>query len=156
VGKARAWKGGDRGALAATVARGAVLDGFADKVFVVSTVGALLIVGRPEGWLALGLLSRELLMLPAVLVYRFAPATFRHRVDFTAGPIGKAATAAQFAAIVLGFLRHPYFAHVTVVAGLLGLLSVAYHVGRVFRPPRRRERPDETKAAPDSNAPPDP
>lgn len=150
VGKARAWKDGDRGALAATVARGAVLDGFADKVFVVSTVGALLFVGRPEWWLGLGLLSRELLMLPAILVYRLAPVAFRQRVDFTAGPIGKAATAAQFAAIILGFLRHPFFPHATAVAGVLGLLSVVYYVGRVFRGPRRR-RPDDATKPPGSS-----
>ena len=153
-GKARAWKDGDRGALAATVARGAVLDGLADKVFVVSTVGALLFVGRPEWWLALGLLSRELLMLPAILVYRLAPAEFRHRVDFTAGPIGKAATAAQFAAIVLGFLHHPFFVQVTVVAGALGVMSVVYYVGRVFQRPRPRAA--QAEAAPTRFAPPDP
>ena len=131
-GKAKAWADGDRGALAATVARGEVIDGFADKVFVVSTVACLLFVEQPPWWVAGALVARELTMLPAVIVWRLAPAAFRERVSFTAGPIGKAATAAQFAAIVLGFLDHALFVHVAVVAGLLGFVSTVYYVGRPF------------------------
>lgn len=131
-GKARAWRDGDRGALAATVARGAIIDGLADKVFVVSTVGVLLFVAQPSWWIAGALLSRELLMFPAMVAYRFAPATIRERVDFASGPVGKAATVAQFVAIALGLLGHPFFVHVALVAGLLGASSAVYYVGRVF------------------------
>ena len=131
-GKARAWNDGDRGALAATVARGAAIDGFADKVFVVSTVAALLVTVQPPFWVVGALVSRELLIVPLIVAYRVAPPSLRERVDFTAGTIGKAATLAQFTAIVLGFLRHPTFVHVAVVAGLLGATSVVYYVGRVF------------------------
>ena len=51
-------------------------------------------------WLLALIVTRELLQLPMVLVYRVIP-TLRHwlRYDFRASPLGKAATVTQFLAI---------------------------------------------------------
>ena len=48
---ARRWAAHHRGAFAASVARGAALDGFADKVFVASAVSVLYFVHEPPLWI---------------------------------------------------------------------------------------------------------
>lgn len=127
------WKARDPGAFAASVARGEVIDGFADKVFVVSAVAALAFVLRPPTWTLLALVSRELLFVPLMLAYRVVPARLRSRVDFTAGVPGKGATIAQFVALVLGFLSHPLYWSAALGAGLLGVVAVVYYLVRLVR-----------------------
>lgn len=133
------WAEGDQGAYAAHVARGEVIDGFADKVFVASTVLALWFVAEPAWWVLGALLSRELLLLPAILAYRLLPVERRQKVDFTAGPLGKAATGFQLAALVAGFLGLDAFGPIAFVAGGLGALAAAAYIVRAVR----RSRPAE-------------
>ena len=135
--RAERWKNRDPGAFAASVARGEVIDGFADKVFVVSAVAVLAFVLRPPTWTLLSLVSRELLFVPMMVVYRAIPERLRARVDFTAGVPGKGATLAQFLALVLGFLSHPLYEEAALGAGLLGVIAVIYYLVRIVR--RERE-----------------
>lgn len=111
---------------------GVVLDGLADKVFVVSTVLALAVTMRPPVWLLACLVARELLFAPIFLAYRLARPELRQRVDLSAGVPGKAATMVQFLALLLGFLGHALFVGTAILAGVLGVLAVAYYVGRTL------------------------
>jgi phosphatidylglycerophosphate synthase len=133
---AHRWKAHDPGAYAANVARGEVIDGFADKVFVVSAVALLAHVARPAPWVLLVLVAREILFVPLMAAYRLAPKAVRDRTVFTAGWPGKAATAAQFSALVLGLLGHPLFVPAAVGAGVLGTIAAAYYLVRVFLLPK--------------------
>lgn len=128
----RRWAQADPGAFAAHVARGEVIDGFADKVFVASAVSALAWVRRADlGFLCLMLL-RELLFVPLMVAFRIAPQALRSRVDFTASWPGKATTCAQFVALGLGFAGHGGFRWACVVAGGLGVLATLHYVGRTL------------------------
>lgn len=129
--RSRRWTEHDPGAYSASVTRGEFIDGFADKVFVVSAVSLLAYVLRPAPWVLALIVSRELLLVPLLVVYQFAPERLRSRVDFTAGVPGKAATIAQFVALVLGVVNHPLFVEAAVVAGVLGAFAVFYYVTRV-------------------------
>lgn len=122
----------DPGALAASAARGAFIDGLADKIFVMSAVALLATTLHPPAWAIVMLIMREILFIPLMLAYRFAPASMRQRVDFTAGKLGKAATITQFLAIVLGLLHHTYFVHAAVVAGLTGAAAALQYALRAF------------------------
>lgn len=127
------WEDGDHGAFAADVARGEVLDGFADKVFTTSAVLALAFFARPPLWVLAALTARELLLLPPVLLYRLTPEARRPEIDFTAGPVGKATTFFQLAALVLGFLSQDAFEPTAALAGGLGVLAAILYVGRALR-----------------------
>src|SRR5579863_431437 len=79
---------------------GSWLDPICDKLFVGSVLTALYLERRaPLSLLAL-IVTRELLQLPMVLVYRTS-ATLRRwlHYDFRASVLGKAATVAQFLAV---------------------------------------------------------
>lgn len=123
---------GDPGAFAAHAGQGAFIDGFADKVFVVSAVVALATTVRPPLWALVLLAMREILFLPLMLAYRLSPAEMRARVDFTANAIGKLATFAQFAALSLGLLHHSLFVPAVVVAGVAGTLAALDYAVRAF------------------------
>lgn len=122
----------DPGAFAAHTGRGAFIDGLADKVFVVSAVLVLALTTHPPAWVFAMLAMRELLFLPLMLAYRLSPAEMRARVDFTAGPVGKGATLAQFLALVLGLLHSSLFVPAAIVAGIAGTLAALEYAVRAF------------------------
>ncbi len=124
---------GDPGALAAHAAQGAFIDGMADKVFVVSAVALVAWTVEAPVWVFLALAVREILFLPLLVAYRAAPEHLQSRVDFTAGVPGKAATVAQFVALVLGLLQRPAFVPAALFAGTVGALATAYYVVRAVR-----------------------
>lgn len=125
----------DPGAYAATSAQGAFIDGMADKVFVLSAVLVLVVAADPPWWALVALAAREILFVPLMIGYRLAPSSLRARVSFTADVPGKAATIAQFVAIVLGLLHHPLFVEVALGAGALGAIAAAYYLARVLGAP---------------------
>jgi phosphatidylglycerophosphate synthase len=122
----------------ATSGMGAWLDPFCDKMFVGAILAALLFKqGVPLSTLAL-IVTRELLQLPLVLVYQFAP-SLRHwlRYDFRASLLGKAATVTQFLAIamlILGWPARPF----AWAAFALGIAALADYVRRAVAIGRRR------------------
>jgi phosphatidylglycerophosphate synthase len=123
----------DPGAFAASAGRGAFIDGFADKVFVVSAVFVLALTLHPPVWALVLLASRELLFVPLMLTYRLNPAEKRARVDFSAGPLGKLATLTQFAALVLGLLGHSLFVPSTILAGIVGTVAALEYSVRAYQ-----------------------
>ncbi len=139
------WAAHDPGSFAAGVARGEVIDGFADKLFMASTVAALAYHGHPPLWTVPVLLTREILFVPLMIAYRLGPAKVRVRVDFTAGVPGKAATTVQVAALVAGFCEVSFYPHLAVAAGALGLFAVVYYMARVAAAGRRARRQEITE-----------
>jgi phosphatidylglycerophosphate synthase len=138
VRRARARRLHDRdpGALSAHLSQGAFIDGMADKIFVVSAVALLAwTMEAPPAILAV-LCVREILFVPLMVIYRASPEHLRKRVDFTAGVPGKAATVAQFTALVLGLLHHPWFVPAAFVAGAIGVGATAIYVVRAARAAR--------------------
>lgn len=136
----------DPGALAATVGRGAFIDGLADKVFVVSAIFVVAVTMHPPWWSLLVLALREIAFTPMMILYRMASHESRQRVDFTAGFVGKTATFAQFVALVLGLIDLPAFVPAAIVAGALGAVAALYYALRAAREPGRasaRPRPAE-------------
>lgn len=130
---------GDPGALSAHAARGAFIDGLADKIFVVSAAVALATTMGPPLWALAMLAMREILFLPLMLAYRLSPAEMRERVDFSANRVGKLATFAQFTALALGLLQQPRpFLVAAVVAGVTGTLAALDYAVRAFTVQARR------------------
>ncbi len=127
----------DPGAFAAEAGHGAIIDGIADKVFVVSAVALLAVTTRAPWWSLVLVPLREILFVPIMLAYAIAAREQRERVDFTAGVPGKGATLAQFLAIVLGLAHHPLFIEAAIGAGFLGAVAALYYVVRVTVEPRR-------------------
>ena len=56
---------------------GAWLDPVCDKFFVLSMVAALLTVRRPETWMVVAIVAREIVVVPLALVYRLVPGVRR-------------------------------------------------------------------------------
>ena len=117
---------------------GSWLDPVCDKLFVGAVLGALHVQrGASLGLLAL-IVTRELLQLPMVLVYRVVP-TLRHwlHYDFRASPLGKAATCAQFLAIAALVVGLPARA-LALLAFVLGTTALADYIRRAIRIGRDR------------------
>jgi phosphatidylglycerophosphate synthase len=126
----------DPGALAASAGRGAFIDGFADKVFVVSAVFLLARTIDPPIWSLVLLALRELLFIPLMVTYRLNPAEKRARVDFSAGALGKLATLAQFTALLLGLVDHSLFVPCAILAGLIGAAAALAYATRAYESQR--------------------
>jgi len=147
--KVREWrwkKHRDPGAFAAGTGVGAFLDPLCDKIFLVSALLAVLWALQPPALLLAAVAAREILFAPLMLGYRFLPGPWRrHGFDFTAGWPGKATTVAQFAALALAILRHPWFEPAAWTAGALGLLSAAYYVHRALTAGNRHQPLDRDR-----------
>jgi cardiolipin synthase len=133
------------GSFAAGTGLGAFLDPLVDKLFIVSTIAAVMWAFTPPLELALAVAARELLMAPVMLVHALVPGAHRERTDFTANLLGKLTTVAQFVAIALLVLAHPGFAMAAWVAAGLGVCAVVVYVARAWRSVRN---PRETKGEP--------
>jgi len=126
---------------------GAWLDPFADKLFVVGVLAAIVAHDRPPWWIVAALVARELVLVPLALAYRLALARHRGwRHDFRAGPLGKLATVAQFVALGLLGLGLPGAPLAAVVAGATGLAALAGYVARAIT--GRRAAGPATRSAP--------
>lgn len=131
--RATRWKEHDPGAFAAGTGRGPWLDALCDKIFVASVVTAVWVTVRPPPYLALLVVTRELLMLPLSVAYRLMPEDWRREWDFTAGWPGKIATVVQFVAVGLAILESDWLLHAAVAASATGLLAVGYYLARALR-----------------------
>jgi len=112
---------------------GAWLDPLCDKFFVVSVLAATWVHAAPPLLLVVAIAARELVLVPLTLVYRFTPLRQRMRYDFRAGPVGKAATVAQFLAILAVLTQHPLQVTLAIVAAGLGLVAAVHYVVRGVR-----------------------
>src|SRR3954469_5319558 len=105
------------------------LDPLADKIFVVLVLGAIQ-VHDPVPWGLMALIvARELVLVPVAMIYRIV-IHGRGEHAFKAGALGKAATIAEFAAIVAIILHSPFLLPLAITAGVLGLAAVAAYIDR--------------------------
>lgn len=103
------------------------LDPLADKIFVLLVLGAIQ-VHDPVPWGIMALIvARELVLVPIAMVYRLVV----HREHaFKAGVLGKAATIAEFAAVVAIILHSPFLLPLAIAAAVLGLGAVISYIER--------------------------
>jgi cardiolipin synthase (CMP-forming) len=123
---------------------GSWLDPICDKLFVGSVLAALCFQRRvPLAILAL-IITRELLQLPMVLIYRTS-ATLRRwlRYDFRASWLGKSATVVQFLAVSALILDHSVAWRLAQLAFALGVLALADYVRRALLISQRHPHPQE-------------
>jgi cardiolipin synthase (CMP-forming) len=113
---------------------GSWLDPLCDKTFVLSVIAATYVTLRPPLSLLVVISARELVLVPLAAAYRLVPyLRSRLRYDFTAGPLGKAATVAQFMALGAILLGHPARQVLAIVAGVVGVLAAVQYVARGIR-----------------------
>lgn len=109
------------------------LDPAADKIFVLLVLGAIQ-VHDPVPWSVMALIvARELVLVPIAMIFRLA-VHGRGEHAFKAGALGKAATIAEFAAIVAIILHSPFLLPLAITAGVLGLAAVVGYVERARVP----------------------
>lgn len=121
---------------------GAWLDPLCDKIFVMSAVGSVYVGWHPPV-AVLGLIcTRELLLVPLMLLYELLGRHGRHRpLDFRASPAGKLTTVAQFASIAAVMIMPGVVWPLAVLACLAGLVTVVVYTRRgleSLRAPRAR------------------
>jgi phosphatidylglycerophosphate synthase len=129
-----------------TSGTGSWLDPICDKLFVGAVLAALHVqLDVPLALLAM-IVTRELLQLPMVVVYRVSPTLRRWlRYDFRASLLGKAATVVQFLAIAALVLGLPARA-LAVAAFVLGVIALGDYVRRAVIIGRKRlHQPEEGK-----------
>jgi phosphatidylglycerophosphate synthase len=121
------------------------LDPMCDKLFAVTVLTALAV--RFD--VAIGILAligaRELILGPIVVAYRVSPLRRRYRPDFHAARAGKAATTAQFVAVLAILLDLPgaVVLLLAVIAAALGLYAAARYLYRAAHGLRSRHRTRE-------------
>lgn len=124
---------GERGAI------GAWLDPLCDKLFVLSVLAAVAFAFRPPAAQLALIAAREILLAPFVVSYAMAPAVRRLvSVDFRAAAIGKAATVAQFAAVLAIVLAPRAAPALAILAALVGAAATTHYLRRVILATRRR------------------
>ena len=114
---------------------GAWLDPLCDKIFVASLVALAIVHHAPPWSLALLLLVREALLLPLLVCWAIVWRPRGRRVDFRAGPAGKATTVLQFAAVGAMLFWPAALLVLAPVAAVLGALSVMVAVRRALKGP---------------------
>jgi len=121
---------------------GAWLDPLCDKIFVLSVLAATYVELAPSLYLLIVIATRELILVPLAAIYRLLPSLrARMHYDFRAGPLGKAATIAQFLAIAALLLRDNSQAPLAALAGVVGLAAAVHYVRRGVQLARARQRP---------------
>lgn len=99
---------------------GALVDGFADKIFAVSVLGTLVVSGRITPVGAVMLATRELAELPLAIRILTSKRARLTEVDRRANTLGKVATVLEFTTVLAVLMRVP---------GRLGLLAGTAVVG---------------------------
>jgi cardiolipin synthase len=111
--------------------RGDWLDPFCDKVFVAATLAGIYVAHRPSPALLLLVMTREILQVLSLLVYRLVPSLRRGSpYNYRAHPIGKATTVVQFATALAFLFDHPIAQPLAVASAVLGLVTVAIYLNR--------------------------
>jgi len=122
---------------------GSWLDPICDKVFVATVLGTIWLQSRPPlTWVALTL-TRELAQLPLSLFYLAIPSLRRWlRYDFRASVPGKAATVAQFLAIVALMFHSPLAYPMAIASCAIGLVALGDYLRRAVQLGKQRYRAD--------------
>jgi cardiolipin synthase (CMP-forming) len=113
---------------------GAWLDPLCDKIFVMSTLIAVLVFYQPPWWWLILIVARECVQAPLALAYHIVPGVRRRMsYDFRAGRLGKAATIVQFLAIWALIFDVPGALYFAAAAAAAGLAAATVYVGRAVR-----------------------
>jgi cardiolipin synthase len=111
--------------------RGDWLDPFCDKVFVGATLLGIYLVHRPPLPLLLLVVTREVLQVLSLVIYKFSPSLRRGiQYNYRAHPLGKATTITQFATVLALLFDHPLATPLALMAGVLGLATVVVYLNR--------------------------
>jgi phosphatidylglycerophosphate synthase len=111
---------------------GAWLDPACDKAFIVSLAALLVARGYAPWWYVALMASREILQLPLMLALLAFGRRGVGRFDFRASVAGKAATGAQFLALLAIVFRIEALALV-IIAAVLGLGATVQYAQRAGR-----------------------
>jgi len=111
--------------------RGDWLDPFCDKVFVAAMLAGIYVVHHPPIPLLLLVVTREVLQVLSLAVYRLWPSLRRGlQYNYRAHPVGKATTVTQFATALALLLDHPLATPLALASAILGLTSVVLYLNR--------------------------
>jgi len=111
---------------------GAWLDPACDKVFVACLVGRLLMLEEVSVGDVLLLATRELLVVPMVLLGMLVPSVKHRRFPYRARPLGKAATVAQFACVISLWVQPEWWNALLWLAAVLGVLAGGDYARRAW------------------------
>jgi phosphatidylglycerophosphate synthase len=111
--------------------RGDWLDPFCDKVFVAAMLVGIYVVHHPPIPLLLLVVTREVLQVLSLAVYRLWPSLRRGlQYNYRAHPVGKATTVTQFATALALMLDHPLATPLALASAILGLVTVVVYLNR--------------------------
>ena len=119
------------------------LDPLCDKTFVLSVLLALWVHAQvPPLWLA-AIAFREIILVPLAALYRFTPLLrARMQYRFRAGVLGKAATVAQFLAIITILFHDRRAPAAVVLAAIVGSAAAVAYIARGVRLARQGRQRD--------------
>lgn len=112
--------------------RGEWLDPLCDKLFMGCVIAGLSAWNDASLTFLLLTITRELLQIVLLAVYRAIPALRSIDYRYRAHPIGKATTVAQFLAATAFVFEHPAAHPLAVASAVGGLGSVAVYVNRAL------------------------
>ncbi len=112
--------------------RGEWLDPLCDKIFLTFVLLAIYTARQPPVSLLLMTMSRDILQVVALIIYKSVASLRRLRYNYKAHPIGKAATVAQFCAAGALLMGHPAGRPLAITAAALGMMAFAIYVSRMI------------------------
>lgn len=131
---------------------GVWLDPLCDKLFIVSSLSAIVTqAGAPAGWMA-ALVTRELVLGPLFVLSRLVPSLRRRRWDYHTAAIGKVTTVAQFLAVSAFVFRLRVAPVLAIAAGVTGLIAAVHYARRPPLPPPRPLARPEASSVPERRA----
>ena len=124
-------QGIETGLLGEAAGIGAWLDPVCDKLFVMSLLAAIWVTHDPHPLVVAAIATRELFLVPIVLVYKLIPRSRRDfHFDFRAGLVGKLATVAQFTAVAAILVAPDVLLYLAVIAAVTGILATIHYLWR--------------------------
>jgi len=109
------------------------LDPLCDKLFIVSTIAAVVVHEQPPAPIVVLITARELLLAPLGIVYRIVLAVHPMAHQFRASVLGKATTVVQFFAMLALLLERAWVMPLAILAGALGVAATAQYVVRAVQ-----------------------
>ena len=107
------------------------LDPLADKIFILVALGAVVAHEAVPWYVIVGVLARELVLVPLAIIYRVALVTRPHiEHAFQADSFGKATTISQITTIAALVLHLPWAPVLAIITGVLGLAAAVHYVAR--------------------------
>lgn len=109
------------------------LDPICDKIFALSVLAVVWVTRHPPVYLLLLIVAREIIQVVVGLVWELLPAAKSRSFGFQATLSGKITTIAQFFAIAVILMDHPWQVPLAIATGALGIASAAFYIVRAWR-----------------------